>query len=63
MKFIAHRGLDKHEFYENTKEALIKSLNKDYIDGKSWYWPRNGMLRSILGCNPDGMALLPLIGK
>lgn len=33
MKFIAHRGLDNHKYYENTKEALIESLNKDYIDG------------------------------
>lgn len=33
MKFIAHRGLDNHKYYENTKDALIESLNKDYIDG------------------------------
>ncbi len=33
MKFIAHRGKDKHSFYENTKEALLWCLKQDYIDG------------------------------
>ena len=33
MNFIAHRGLDNHKYHENTKEALVESLNKDYISG------------------------------
>lgn len=33
MKFIAHRGLDNHNYYENTKEALKNALSKDYICG------------------------------
>ena len=30
---ISHRGNDKHSFKENTKNAIINSLKKDYIDG------------------------------
>jgi len=33
MNFIAHRGLDNHNYRENTKEALLESLSKDYISG------------------------------
>ena len=33
MKFIAHRGKDKHSFYENSKEALCWCLKQSYIDG------------------------------
>lgn len=33
MKLIAHRGNNNHKFKENTKEALLSSLNKPYIDG------------------------------
>lgn len=33
MKFIAHRGIDNHKFKENTKEALLECLNKNYISG------------------------------
>lgn len=33
MKFIAHRGNDNHSFKENTKEAIINCLNKNYIAG------------------------------
>ena len=31
--FIAHRGNDNHKYLENTKEAVIYCLTKDYIDG------------------------------
>lgn len=31
MRIIAHRGLK--EYKQNTKEALLQALNKDYIDG------------------------------
>ena len=30
---ISHRGNDNHKFKENTKEAIINALSKDYIDG------------------------------
>ena len=30
---IAHRGNDNHKYLENTKEAVIYCLNKEYIDG------------------------------
>ena len=30
---IAHRANDNHDYLENTKEAVIECLNKDYIDG------------------------------
>lgn len=30
---IAHRANNNHNFLENTKEAVIHCLNKDYIDG------------------------------
>lgn len=30
---ISHRGNDKHNFKENSKEAVLDVLNKDYIDG------------------------------
>jgi len=30
---IAHRGNDNHKYLENTKEAIIYCLNKNYIDG------------------------------
>lgn len=33
MKLIAHRGNNNHGFKENTKEALLASLNTNYIDG------------------------------
>lgn len=33
MKFIAHRGKNNHQFTENTKEALLECLTKDYISG------------------------------
>ena len=33
MEIIAHRGNNNHEFRENTLEAVIDSINKDYIDG------------------------------
>ncbi len=33
MKLIAHRGKDHHSFRENTKDALLTSLNMPYIDG------------------------------
>ena len=33
MKLIAHRGKDNHKYTENTKEALLKSLTKNYIAG------------------------------
>lgn len=33
MKLIAHRGNDNHKYKENTTEALLESLNRDYIDG------------------------------
>ncbi len=33
MQLIAHRGNDNHNFKENTKEAIINCLNKDYISG------------------------------
>ena len=32
-KFIAHRGNDNHQYKENTKEAILESLKKDYISG------------------------------
>ena len=31
--FIAHRANDNHNYLENTKEAIIYCLNKEYIDG------------------------------
>ena len=31
--FIAHRGNNNHLYLENTKEAIIDCLSKDYIDG------------------------------
>ena len=30
---ISHRGNDLHKFKENTKEAIISTLNNDYISG------------------------------
>lgn len=33
MKFIAHRGNDNHSYKENTKEALLECLSKNYISG------------------------------
>lgn len=30
---IAHRGLDNNKYKENTKEAIINTLKKDYIKG------------------------------
>lgn len=33
MKFIAHRGLDNHHYRENTLDAIVLSLNQDYISG------------------------------
>ena len=33
MKFIAHRGLDKHNFKENSIEAFKYCFNSSYIDG------------------------------
>lgn len=33
MKFIAHRGLDNHGYRENTLEAIMHSLNQEYISG------------------------------
>lgn len=32
-KLIAHRALDNHKYKENTIEAFINCLDKDYIDG------------------------------
>jgi glycerophosphoryl diester phosphodiesterase len=31
--FIAHRGNDSHSYNENTMEAILESLKKDYIAG------------------------------
>lgn len=31
--FIAHRGNDRHEYRENSEQAIIYSLNQPYIDG------------------------------
>lgn len=33
MQLIAHRGNDNHNFKENTKEAILACLDKDYIAG------------------------------
>lgn len=33
MYFIAHRGCDNHKYVPNTIDAILYSLNKDYIDG------------------------------
>lgn len=33
MPLIAHRANDNHKFLENTKEAVLHCLSKDYIDG------------------------------
>ena len=33
MNLIAHRGNDNHKYIENTKEALLESLSKNYIAG------------------------------
>lgn len=33
MNFIAHRGKDNHSYKENSKDAILNSLNKNYIDG------------------------------
>lgn len=33
MKLIAHRGKNNHKYKENTTEALLDCLNKDYISG------------------------------
>lgn len=33
MKLIAHRGNNNHKYIENTKEALLESLSKNYIAG------------------------------
>lgn len=33
MVLIAHRANDNHKYLENTKEAIIECLKKDYIDG------------------------------
>lgn len=33
MFLISHRGNDSHGFSENSKEAILSSLNKPYIDG------------------------------
>ena len=32
-KFISHRGNDKHNYAENSKEAIINALKEDYIYG------------------------------
>ena len=33
MEIIAHRGNNNHDYKENTLEAILDSLNKDYVDG------------------------------
>lgn len=33
IKIISHRGNDINNFDENTKEAIVNSLSKNYIDG------------------------------
>lgn len=33
MKLIAHRGNNNHKYDENTYDAIINSLNKNYISG------------------------------
>ncbi len=33
MKIISHRGSNVSEYKNNTKEALLKALNTDFIDG------------------------------
>ena len=33
MHLISHRGLDNHEFSENSLKAILNVLDKDYIDG------------------------------
>ena len=33
IKFIAHRGNDKHSYDENSKDAILNVLKKDYICG------------------------------
>ena len=30
---ISHRGNDNHNYKENTIEAVVFSLNRDYVDG------------------------------
>ena len=33
MMIISHRGNDNHNYKENTIEAVVFSLNRDYVDG------------------------------
>lgn len=33
MEIIAHRGNNNHEFKENTLDAILASINKEYVDG------------------------------
>ena len=33
MHFIAHRGLDNHDYQENTIKALKEALKQEYISG------------------------------
>lgn len=33
MELISHRGLDSHNFRENTLDAIIDSIKKEYISG------------------------------
>lgn len=33
MEIIAHRGNNNHDYKENTLEAILDSLNKDYVAG------------------------------
>ena len=33
MKLISYRGNDNHKYKENTKEAILSSINQNYIDG------------------------------
>ena len=33
MEIIAHRGNNNHDYSENTLEAILASINKEYVDG------------------------------
>lgn len=52
MKIIAHRGNENHNFKENTLDAILDSLNKEYVDGVEFDIRMTKDNKFILSHNP-----------